>query len=201
MIRRPPRSTLFPYTTLFRSRPAHVYFPTLPAIADSTPPETALEGLVRLLARQGVAEVVLDSFDARWRPDSPAAAACVEARHEYLVTLKPDPEALARNCSETHRRHVRLGQREGWIFTSPVWTAGVAALEQVQTAAAHRAERRGPGFAVHRLHEAARPVTAEPGSPWGMRVLAAYRGETLLAAALIGWANRPAFYVPGGANR
>src|SRR2546427_6235847 len=25
MIRRPPRSTLFPYTTLFRSRPAHVY--------------------------------------------------------------------------------------------------------------------------------------------------------------------------------
>src|SRR2546422_4022248 len=56
MIRRPPRSTLFPYTTLFRSRPAHVYFPTLPAIADSTPPETALEGLVRLLARQGVAE-------------------------------------------------------------------------------------------------------------------------------------------------
>ena len=181
-------------------RPAHVYFPTLPAIADSTPPETALEGLVRLLARQGVAEVVLDSFDARWRPDSPAAAACVEARHEYLVTLKPDPEALARNCSETHRRHVRLGQREGWIFTSPVWTAGVAALEQVQTAAAHRAERRGPGFAVHRLHEAARPVTAEPGSPWGMRVLAAYRGETLLAAALIGWANRRAVYVAGGST-
>src|SRR2546430_14391048 len=24
MIRRPPRSTLFPYTTLFRSRPAHL---------------------------------------------------------------------------------------------------------------------------------------------------------------------------------
>src|SRR5947207_11674291 len=25
MIRRPPRSTLFPYTTLFRSRPGHIF--------------------------------------------------------------------------------------------------------------------------------------------------------------------------------
>src|SRR5215469_18367203 len=28
MIRRPPRSTLFPYTTLFRSHPAHIYYYT-----------------------------------------------------------------------------------------------------------------------------------------------------------------------------
>src|SRR3712207_9389436 len=33
MIRRPPRSTLFPYTTLFRSTPAHSV--VLPADADS----------------------------------------------------------------------------------------------------------------------------------------------------------------------
>src|SRR2546430_12960514 len=31
MIRRPPRSTLFPYTTLFRSLPAQVRAPALPA--------------------------------------------------------------------------------------------------------------------------------------------------------------------------
>src|SRR3712207_7005073 len=36
MIRRPPRSTLFPYTTLFRS----------PALARSVPGELASEGLV-----------------------------------------------------------------------------------------------------------------------------------------------------------
>src|SRR5256886_8701119 len=30
MIRRPPRSTLFPYTTLFRSRPAHEELPEAP---------------------------------------------------------------------------------------------------------------------------------------------------------------------------
>src|SRR2546430_4355149 len=29
MIRRPPRSTLFPYTTLFRSRSCHIYFQLL----------------------------------------------------------------------------------------------------------------------------------------------------------------------------
>src|SRR5207245_9947742 len=115
---------------------------------DLTPPDGALDDLVRVLAQQGVAEVVLDSFDARWHPDRPAAAAVAEARQEYLVTLKPDPEAMARNCSETHRRRVRLGQREGWIFTSPAWTEGVGALEQVKTAAAHRATQRGEGLVV-----------------------------------------------------
>src|SRR2546430_12134813 len=34
MIRRPPRSTLFPYTTLFRSGA----FPTTPAVESETPP-------------------------------------------------------------------------------------------------------------------------------------------------------------------
>src|SRR5260221_8669029 len=36
MIRRPPRSTLFPYTTLFRSRCNH------PAITGAQPPETGI---------------------------------------------------------------------------------------------------------------------------------------------------------------
>src|SRR3712207_8912891 len=35
MIRRPPRSTLFPYTTLFRSRPAH---PTIAELREVTQP-------------------------------------------------------------------------------------------------------------------------------------------------------------------
>src|SRR2546425_4246565 len=41
MIRRPPRSTLFPYTTLFRSQPDYLYhtaatFPNDPKFADGT---------------------------------------------------------------------------------------------------------------------------------------------------------------------
>src|SRR2546426_8880715 len=45
MIRRPPRSTLFPYTTLFRSRSSRIYIvdtkadPRQPKIAKVIPPE------------------------------------------------------------------------------------------------------------------------------------------------------------------
>src|SRR3712207_9279882 len=50
MIRRPPRSTLFPYTTLFRS-PSPVYrFMFSTAFSFGLPPtEWALEGYLRLL--------------------------------------------------------------------------------------------------------------------------------------------------------
>src|SRR5260221_9897572 len=34
MIRRPPRSTLFPYTTLFRSRPGSIPLADLPPVAE-----------------------------------------------------------------------------------------------------------------------------------------------------------------------
>src|SRR2546430_5818988 len=36
MIRRPPRSTLFPYTTLFRSKPLNVEPTTMPTICGRT---------------------------------------------------------------------------------------------------------------------------------------------------------------------
>src|SRR3712207_8622718 len=44
MIRRPPRSTLFPYTTLFRSKDRHVPFalPTLETPADAVEATAAL---------------------------------------------------------------------------------------------------------------------------------------------------------------
>src|SRR5438034_4532812 len=48
MIRRPPRSTLFPYTTLFRSRPAHAY----PRATQAVP---AMVRLVERLLERGVA--------------------------------------------------------------------------------------------------------------------------------------------------
>src|SRR5438067_7288974 len=50
MLRRPPRSTLFPYTTLFRSKgskvkvpePLRQHYPQLEAIADTAPVEPTL---------------------------------------------------------------------------------------------------------------------------------------------------------------
>src|SRR2546428_8540180 len=39
MIRRPPRSTLFPYTTLFRSRVAHPAARPRPCLLEGAPPD------------------------------------------------------------------------------------------------------------------------------------------------------------------
>src|SRR5256885_6761416 len=63
MIRRPPRSTLFPYTTLFRSRPGgQLGQPGKPGDADAL-------GLVGPLAAEGPVEVVDFGFQfARPRP-------------------------------------------------------------------------------------------------------------------------------------
>src|SRR2546422_3852332 len=43
MIRRPPRSTLFPYTTLFRSQPVGTIVETEKRTLESTPPELAAD--------------------------------------------------------------------------------------------------------------------------------------------------------------
>src|SRR5689334_24303992 len=42
MILRPPRSTLFPYTTLFRSGPLHAAPPAISSRSESVPDETSL---------------------------------------------------------------------------------------------------------------------------------------------------------------
>src|SRR3712207_7592380 len=62
MIRRPPRSTLFPYTTLFRSRPEHVapgqggHLRRDNAVGDALDPRgLALPGILRGSPGAGVA--------------------------------------------------------------------------------------------------------------------------------------------------
>src|SRR6267378_4134828 len=71
MIRRPPRSTLFPYTTLFRSRVAswydRVYLPTVEAIrhADARSEEHTSELQSR---RDLVCRLLLETKKARLRP-------------------------------------------------------------------------------------------------------------------------------------
>src|SRR2546427_2581266 len=58
MIRRPPRSTLFPYTTLFRSQPAiWCGFDRIAANLDNSPAKSALEGCCR-----GLQQFSVDSF-------------------------------------------------------------------------------------------------------------------------------------------
>src|SRR5438445_5258899 len=53
MIRRPPRSTLFPYTTLFRSRQGYIVFAGMRAAAGKNAP--AAEALRALAQREQLA--------------------------------------------------------------------------------------------------------------------------------------------------
>src|SRR3712207_7628802 len=66
MIRRPPRSTLFPYTTLFRSQVGAPPVVVLQHVADRGPPRPVLlPHPRRLLAVDPPAVVELHLYDAR----------------------------------------------------------------------------------------------------------------------------------------
>src|SRR3712207_8538994 len=67
MIRRPPRSTLFPYTTLFRSRPPHRLRGLHPLVDGLVAPALELAQ-----QQQGVVFRVFD--DQHAQPDAGAAA-------------------------------------------------------------------------------------------------------------------------------
>src|SRR6266498_6062858 len=80
MIRRPPRSTLFPYTTLFRSRRGAQNGARAPALGLRRVRERMLEDVERLLGRDGQLEAlpraaVLD------RDQQPVRRPAPEQRH------------------------------------------------------------------------------------------------------------------------
>src|SRR3712207_8951139 len=91
MIRRPPRSTLFPYTTLFRSPP-----PSLQAAAQATALwslvhgfavlllDGRLDGTIRSLPGDGDADSLLDAVLATARVRSEEHTSELQSR-QYLV--------------------------------------------------------------------------------------------------------------------
>src|SRR3712207_4959499 len=83
MIRRPPRSTLFPYTTLFRSRPSE---------ADSR----SLGSALRILFQK----VVGRAFGAEYRYPILAVA---ETGEDYRVRYEPDPAAVRARVRQAER--------------------------------------------------------------------------------------------------
>src|SRR3712207_7091987 len=78
MIRRPPRSTLFPYTTLFRSRRGH----RAPGAAAGGPVRLGLGDLRALRRRRGAAGVVRGG--RRTEPRSEEHTSELQSR-QYLV--------------------------------------------------------------------------------------------------------------------
>lgn len=179
----------------FGRQPRHVYFPTVPAIICRPRRHETLASLIAALRAQGVAEVVVDSFDAGWRPELVSGAAETRQRLEFVVALEPDAEELARRCSKHHRRHLQRGEREVWTLRRLEGAEGRDLLREVQQQAASRAASRGDPF------EAAQPPAAAAGEThWGTTTFSVWCGDAPLAAALVGWANRRAFYLVGGST-
>src|SRR5256712_14005892 len=73
MIRRPPRSTLFPYTTLFRSRVAsEVHVAARPADGDRGP--SAMTGATRLQSQEDLCHAIQRSLGGPGRAEQGKAA-------------------------------------------------------------------------------------------------------------------------------
>lgn len=177
----------------FRRR--HAYFPTVPAFDKSVQHPEAMRRLTRALERKGLADVRWDAFDASWDPTPRGDA---PARLEYTLSLDEDDATREGRCNKNHRRHIHRGDARGWTLTVVDPDAAMPLLTELVGLAATRATERGDGF------DAIIPTLATerfiPGSPWGSTTFAARDGDTLLAAALVGWCNRRAYYISGGAT-
>src|SRR2546430_4007608 len=96
MIRRPPRSTLFPYTTLFRSQPAGL------VTLDFSDPERAAQQAAEFARRHPIAGVIgVDD-------DGAVVAAAIAER----LALKGNPPAGALAARDKHlQRRARAAPR------------------------------------------------------------------------------------------
>jgi GNAT acetyltransferase-like protein len=182
-------------------RSRHVYLPSAPAFAAGAVPAEALAQLVEGFARDGAAEVVMDSFDqpasADTDPPPPRGALFQPERREYVVHLDASPDALVERWSTHHRRQLSGIEAGGWALRLLDGASAQTLLATVQRHAAARAASRGSGFDLPVASVAAVPFDA--ARPWGACVFSAWRDDTPLAAALIGWAGRRAYYLQGGA--
>src|SRR2546426_7678284 len=122
MIRRPPRSTLFPYTTLFRSQDVAVR--RIPA-REVDPPVQTVERVRRLDADVGQRLVVGPVFDD----------------HGDVLDLALEP--LRQAAERLLHERLELASRHGR------WSTGVDALEAVRARRRTRppASTRAPGRA------------------------------------------------------
>src|SRR2546422_7778241 len=97
MIRRPPRSTLFPYTTLFRSR----------RFAD---------GAELLELALGVEPVARFHFDGRAAGGEQRAHPRSHERHEVVLAPRPHiPHRLQNTPAPGDRKSTRLNSSHGYI--------------------------------------------------------------------------------------
>jgi hypothetical protein len=167
-------------------------------VCDPALGSAALADLLARLHLDRFAEVILDSFDARWRP-ALAHPAAVSHRQEYVVSIAGGAEALLRRCTETHRRHIRRGDRSAWSLQIHTGLMARQVIEAVHANARDRAGTRGTGF-QSAVPDVVDDVSATIERPWGVAVFAAWSGSTLLSAALVGWAPGAAYCLMAGSS-
>jgi hypothetical protein len=177
----------------------HVYIPTLPAIRNPLLRAAGVEALRDAMRAEGAEEIVIDTFDSPWDAGDLSSGDGTAPRTEYVVHLEGSSPSVPARYAATHRRHCSKGERLAWTVR-PVHGADAAKLvSEVQQAASDRAATRGAGF----LAEGPQPAAFERAcadDPWGVTAFAGWDGDNLLAAVVIGWANRRAFYVSGGST-
>lgn len=174
----------------------HVYFPSVPAVRSQERAGGLVQDLLDGLREAGAAEVVMDSYDARWTPRLRTASTEVH-REEYTIPLDGTPEERLARCASNHRRNIRKGDRSGWQLRRHAGEDAGRVLERVQAGARVRAAGRGA------------PITAPPvvsvadagipsRSAWGITVFGAWASDELLGAMMVGWAGGRGYYVAGG---
>src|SRR3989442_13145610 len=96
MIRRPPRSTLFPYTTLFRSASGLSRVPGDPrAGGGGCPPRRGLSGARGCAGRRGVGLYPGRGAPLRRRANRPSPAVLPPSALRSSASLSPPPDAPA----------------------------------------------------------------------------------------------------------
>lgn len=174
----------------------HIYFPSLPAFISRKSSEAALVALVDCLRRDGVAEIVIDSFDAQLVPGALLHATELRRRREYAIDLDGSLEYLLAQLAPRHRRQVERGDAAGWRCRPLRRDELVSAHPEVKPVSLF-GMRRGESFAAQ-VHNVPSLAGSELHEASGAAVFGLFDGDRLLAAALVGWANHNAYCLSGG---
>src|SRR3989440_866866 len=115
MIRRPPRSTLFPYTTLFRSMKLSSAGSIFKILKPSLPSGTPLP--MYCCARRCGAERSANRFSSRSRMGLP----CWKRSEEHTSELQSRSDLVCRLLLEKKKKNIRNQTFAGPRFLSHVW--------------------------------------------------------------------------------
>lgn len=177
--------------------PKHVHLSSPPALLPSggISLAVAVETLVEHAAESGWADLNVASMEADGATPVGARGLPLPARREYDIHLAGTPADLEHRLTTHHRRC--LAKSGAWDLRTLSGADGRAMLVEVTRSAQRRASSRHRWFRDVSLP----PAHAFREDPaWGLTTYAVMQGSTPLAAALVGWAGKRAYYVSGGST-